>query len=130
MKKYLKITNDLERAKKFFEDQMAYTIGPVGLKELIAKDVNSFNLLDVRRYEDYIEGHIPFAVHSPYEKLAENLKILEKDKPTIVYCYELTCGLAKSAIMVLLDNYFPSLELEGGIQTWKKKGFEIIKTEV
>jgi len=130
MKKYIDITNDLGRAKKFFENEMAYKIGPVGLKELIEKDVNSFNLLDVRRYEDYLEGHIPYAVHIPYGKLIENIKLLEREKPTIVYCYELTCGLAKQAIMVLLDNYFPSLELEGGIKTWKEKGFDIIKTEV
>ncbi len=37
MKKYIEITNDLERAKKFFENEMAYKIGPVGLKELIEK---------------------------------------------------------------------------------------------
>lgn len=130
MKKYLHITKDLDRAKKFFEDQIAYFIGPVGLKELIERDVNSFNLLDVRRYEDYLEGHIPYATHIPYDTLAENLKTLDIEKSTIVYCYDLTCGLAKQAIMVLLSNNFPVLELKGGMHTWKQKGFEIIKTEV
>lgn len=130
MKKYMYVTKDLERAKKFFEDQMGYLVGPVGLKHLIDHDVNSFNLLDVRHYEDYLEGHIPYAVHSPYETLTENLKILEKDKPTIVYCYDITCGLAKQAIMTLLDNDFPVVELLGGMKSWKQKGFETIKTEV
>lgn len=129
MWEYLSITKDTDRAKKFFENFLAYTTGPYSLNELIKKDVKSFTLIDVRAYEDYIEGHIPFAMHVPFEKIHEHLNLLDREKPTIVYCYEQNCQLAKKASIAFLENYFPTIELEGGFKAWKEHDYEIVKTD-
>ena len=50
MFKYLSITKDTERAKKFFENFLAYTTTAYSLNELMKQDVDSFNLVDVRAY--------------------------------------------------------------------------------
>lgn len=129
MLEYLSITNDVDRAKKFFESFLGYTTGPYNLHELIKKDVNSFNLVDVREYEDYTRGHIPFATHIPFEKLKDNLKRIQREKPTIVYCYDETCNLAKKAANVLLQEYFPTIELIGGFESWKNHGYDVVRTK-
>ncbi len=129
MFKHLSITNDTIRAKKFFEDLLAYTTTPYTLNELFNSDINSFTIADVRAYDDYNEGHIPFAIHLPSDKIAENLHLLDKEKPTILYCYEQHCHLAKNSAIVLLDHYYPVIELEGGFDAWKKHGYDIVKTD-
>lgn len=126
---YLSITKDTDRAKKFFENFLSYTTDPFTLNELIKKDVNAFTLVDVRAYEDYLDGHIPFAVHIPSEKLGEYLNLLDREKPTIVYCYDQNCHLAKKSSMVFLENYFPTIELDGGFKAWKQRDYEIVKPD-
>lgn len=61
MNEYKEITMDTRRAYEYFLNEISYSIGAHELKELISNDLNSFNLVDVRKYEDYIDGHIPFA---------------------------------------------------------------------
>ncbi len=129
MLQYMSITKDTDRAKRFFENFLAYTTTPYSLNELMKKDTNSFNLVDVRAYEDYIAGHIPFAIHIPPDKITQNVHMLDKEKPTIVYCYEQNCHLAKTSCMVFLENYIPTIELEGGFKSWKDHNYDIIKIE-
>ncbi len=129
MFKHLPITKDIHRAKKFFEDLLAYTTTPYSLNELLEKDIEEFNLVDVRAYDDYIDGHIPFAVHIPSDDIKGNIHILDKSKPTIIYCYEQHCHLAKNSALVLLDYGYPTIELEGGFAAWKKHGYDIVKTD-
>lgn len=129
MWQYLSITKDTDRAKKFFENFLSYTTDPYSLNELIKKDVNAFTLVDVRAYEDYINGHIPFAVHIPADKLKEHLNLLDREKPTIVYCYDQNCHLAKKSSIAFIENYFPTIELDGGFKAWKQREYEIVKTD-
>ena len=42
------LTKDLNRAKRFFEDILAYTIGPFSLEDIIENNINTINILDVR----------------------------------------------------------------------------------
>ena len=65
----------------------------------------------------------------PAEDIKDNLHLIDRKKPTIVYCYEQHCHLAKNCIMILLENYFPTIELEGGFKSWKDHGYDIIKTD-
>lgn len=129
MHKYLSIVKDLDRAKKFFENFVAYTIDSYELEQMTKEKLNSFNLVDVRTYDDYTNGHIPFAEHLPLEQIPEALKILDKEKPTIIYSYDICCNLAKHAALILLEHKYPVIELIGGFKAWKKHGFDIIKID-
>ena len=74
---------DPAKAKKFFEDKVTFTTGPIELQHMI-EEGEEINIVDVRAAEDYEEGHIPGAVNLPQEKWG-TFEGLEKDKTNIVY---------------------------------------------
>lgn len=124
---YWDITKNTKRAKEYFENALAYNIGPSALKYLIENDLESFNLIDVRKYEDYIEGHIPYATHVPFDKIYDNWKQFTKDKPNILCSSGPFCHLAKKCAAIAADHGYPVMELSGGFKAWKKHDYEIIK---
>lgn len=124
---YLKITKDTHRAHEHFLNEICYHISPGKLNRLIKKELDSFNLVDVRMYEDYLEGHIPFATHVPHKELEENFNKFSKDKINIVYSSNMACLLAKKCAVKLTEHGYPVMELAGGFKCWKKHDFDIIK---
>ena len=64
--------NDTSAQKKYFGQKVAYSACPFGLNDIIKDDIKDFNIVDVRNYEDYIDGHIPFAVHIPIDEFEEH----------------------------------------------------------
>ena len=123
------VTKDLSRAKKFFEDIISYTIGPFSLDEMITHRINTLNIVDVRDYNNYIEGHIPYAIHIPYKEAKEHLDMLDKDKITIVYTYSDSCPRAYKTALELIEKHYPAVVLRGGFKEWKKFEFDIIKSD-
>ena len=79
--KIKEIRFDTKRAQCFFQELLAYTIGPIELKDLL--DVGKVNLVDVRRFEDYEVSHIPGAISIPKEELADNTNKLSKEEITV-----------------------------------------------
>ncbi|MGH9785882.1 MAG: rhodanese-like domain-containing protein [Terriglobia bacterium] len=117
------------KSKKYFQDKMAFTTGPVEL-ERWAKQGQPVNIVDVRAAEDYAEGRIPGAVNLPKDQWgdAKKLKaILHKDKINVLYCYSHVCHLAATAAVEFAAKGYPVMELEGGWRWWKNDGFEIEK---
>lgn len=122
------ITEDLSRAKKFFENIVSFTIGPFSLDDTISRRIETINILDVREYEDYIEGHIPYAIHIPYKEVEEHIKMLNKERVTIVYSYSDSCPRAYNSALELIEKHFPAVILRGGFREWKKFDLDIIKS--
>ena len=125
---HAEITNDLSRAKKFFENIVAYTIGPYTLADIIEEKRNSVNIIDVREYNDYIKAHIPYSTHFPYKKTSENLELLDKTKVTIIYTYNDSCPRAYKTALGLIEKHYPVVVLRGGFKMWKKAELDIIKS--
>ncbi len=123
------ITKDLNRAKKFFEDIISFTIGPYSLDEMIAGRIDNINIVDVREYDNYIKGHIPYAVHIPYKEIKEHVNMLDKDKITIVYTYSDSCPRAYNSALAFIEQHYPAVVLRGGFKAWKKFDFDIIKND-
>lgn len=84
----------------------------------------SVNVIDIRRAEDYANGHIPGAIHIPRENW-QDPKGLSKEKTNIVYCYAQTCHLAAAAALKFAQKGYSVVELEGGFDNWKNAGFAI-----
>ncbi|MBQ4123465.1 hypothetical protein IJD44_07105 [bacterium] len=129
MFKLEKVIKDFSRAKKYFEDIVSYTIGPYTLDEIIKNKIDTINILDVRDYDNYIDGHIPYASHIPHKQIEENLEILDKSKITIIYSYTDSCPRAYNTALKLVENHYPAVILRGGFKIWKKFDFDIIKTD-
>ncbi len=122
------ITKDLSRGKKFFEDIISFTVGPFTLDEIIANRVNTITIVDVREYNDYIEGHIPYAIHIPYKEAKDHTDMLDKDKVTVIYTYSDSCPRAYKTALEIIEKHYPAIILRGGFKEWKKFDFDIIKS--
>ena len=115
--------HDPAKAKQYFEDKLAFTLGPVELDHMIKEGTN-INIVDVRAAEDYAKGHIPGAINLPKEKW-DTLEGLEKDKVNVLYCYTMVCHLAAGAAAHFAGRGFPVMELEGGFETWKEYDLDV-----
>ena len=76
--KYL--TENTKKAEEFFLNELSFIMSPFELKRKIDDDIEDINIVDVRKYDDYIDGHIPFAIHVPFDSLEEHLVMFEKHK--------------------------------------------------
>ena len=77
---------------------------------------NAYQLLDVRFPEEYTEDRIPGAKLIPLGELSKRLKELNKDQPYIVYCH--SGPRSAVAALILNENKFEALSLQGGIRDW------------
>lgn len=105
-----------QKAQCFFSKLLAFTLGPVELKELM--DEGKVRVVDVRRAEDYEIAHIPSAISIPYEEIDKNFEKLSKEEVTVVYCYNQQCHIGAKAALTLADYGYPVMLLEGGFKTW------------
>lgn len=114
--KILNIRNNTEEAANYFSKKLAFTLGPVELKEL--SEEKNIKIIDVRLESDYQVGHIPGAISIPYEQMADKMNELNKDDLHVVYCYNNFCHLGARAAYMLAQNNYSVMELDGGFKTW------------
>lgn len=110
------LRHDSEKAQKFFAKQIAYTLGPIELKELM--DEGKVKLVDVRANVDYEINHIPGAISIPKDELGQRIGELSKDEINVVYCYNQQCHLGVKAAYIIAEYGYPVMLLEGGYKTW------------
>jgi rhodanese-related sulfurtransferase len=85
-------------------------------------------ILDIRKRDEFSEGHITDAINVPFEKLNDSLKELEKYKarPIIVVCK--TGTTAGSAVAALTKAEFSEVfRLNGGMMDWNAQKLLTIK---
>jgi CRP-like cAMP-binding protein len=73
--------------------------------------------IDVRYAEEYDEGHMPGAILIPLFELRNRIGELDKSQRYVVYCH----GGSRSAVatLVLAQNQFDVVSLEGGVRDWE-----------
>ncbi len=111
------------KAKAYFEDKLAFTIGPVELDRWIKSGENNLIIVDVRDAEDFFKDHIPEAINLPKDQW-NNPQELGRSKTNVVYSYTERCHLAASACAIFADKGFSVMELEGGFQFWNASRHE------
>ncbi|NBG89630.1 rhodanese-like domain-containing protein [Isachenkonia alkalipeptolytica] len=83
-----------------------------GLEQL-EENPDDYFVIDMRRGEDYEEGHLPGAVHVSYDQLAQAMDSVPQDKEILIYCYTgQTSGQAVAAYQAM---GFDALSLGGGM---------------
>lgn len=122
------LTFEHKKARDFFLEEISFLTGPFELKDMIQEQIEDINIVDVRKYDDYIDGHIPFAIHIPFDSFDEHLNMLEKDKVNVFYCYNAYCKLGAKACYMAAEKGYPVMLLEGGFKIWQKLGYECVKT--
>ena len=75
-------------------------------------------LLDVRPTAEYETGHLPGAESLPLEQLPDRLTELPRNRQIVAYCRGAYCLLADEAVVVLRDNGFDAVRVDGGWLEW------------
>lgn len=114
--KIKELRHNTQEAQEYFTKKLAYTLGPVELKNFMEK--GGIKVIDIRLKADYDIGHIPGAISIPKEELDKRLQELSKDEINIVYCYNQQCHLGYSACLILAEYGYPTMLLEGGFKVW------------
>ena len=117
-KKLQDLRKNTSKAEDFFTHIMAYTLGPMEVKEMLEEE--NVVLLDVRDKEAYDESHIPQAISIPRSELDDRLVEMAKDNLHIVYCYNQQCHLGACACRLLASKGYPCMLMEGGFQSWSE----------
>lgn len=111
------IDKTTQAAVEHFERKLAFEIGPIGLH--FAKEANEpLQIIDLRTKEFFEKGHVPGAVNVVYEELEKYASKLNKDKTTILYCYDALCNLGAKGALFLAKKGFKVKELVGGYDGW------------
>lgn len=105
-----------EKAMNYFAKNLAYTLGPVELKEMM--DKHKIKLIDVREKEDYEISHLPNAVNIPYADLKDSLEFLSTEEINVIYCYNYLCHLGDRAAFRLAEAGYPVMLMQGGFESW------------
>ena len=112
---------------KYFQAKLSAELGPHNVKRLLDEDPRQVVLLDVRSREGFEAGHLPGAVHIPFEALPQRAKELPRNKDIVTYCWNVTCILCTKAAYVLAKRGYRAREMLGGIAEWQTAGFPIEK---
>ena len=86
-------------------------------KEIMATE-NNYIILDVRRQDEYSEGHIPGAICIPNESIGtdEIPELPDKDQLILVYCR--SGNRSKQAAQKLVQLGYINVVEFGGIMDW------------
>ena len=88
---------------------------------------STVQLLDVRRPEEYKAGHLQGAFLANWmdkKEFEERIQYLDKNKPVYVYC--LAGSRSAAAAEWLVEKGFANVvNMQGGINAWKKEGKEL-----
>lgn len=77
---------------------------------------SGYQLLDVRYAEEFDEEHISSAILIPLYEIRDRMNELNKKTKYIAYCH--SGNRSSVAVMMLNQNSFDVLSLEGGIRDW------------
>ncbi len=111
-------------ARRYFQDKLAFTTGPVELDRWIKTGEDNLVIVDVREAEDFAKGQIPGSINVPKERW-HNPEGLSKNKTNVVYCYTQQCHLGANACLQFASMGYPVMELEGGFATWKDNDLDV-----
>lgn len=112
-------TWNAQRAYRYYSEALIYEIAPYSINEAIKNKDNSIIIVDVRDPEPYKTAHIPGAINLPFNQW-DLPKGLNKEKTIVVYCYSITCNLAKRAVLHFLKQSYTIKEMKGGWSIWQE----------
>ncbi len=97
--------------------------------EEFEKGINQSNIqvLDVRTTGEFLNGHIKNSLHADWlnnDQFKERTEYIDKDKPVYIYCLS-GARSAAAAEWLRKNGYIEVLELNGGLNAWKKNNKEL-----
>jgi rhodanese-related sulfurtransferase len=100
-------------------------ISPQKVYEILKAKDPKYIILDVRTKEEFDSGHLDSALLIPVDELEIRFGELLKNKPVIVYCKSGSRS-AKSAGILIANNFSPVYDMTGGIDAWTGLGYPVV----
>jgi hydroxyacylglutathione hydrolase len=116
------------------EDLQAYAQQGGKLNRIVSKSILELKngsapkdalVLDVRRADEFEEGHLPGAINVAHTRLLERLNEIPKDKTILVHCR--TDNRSAFAAGLLDAKGYPVVHLSGGFVEWSANGAPVVK---
>ena len=107
-------------------EEKAVMVTPEEMQTILhSEDVQ---LIDVRTPEEYSDGHIENSQNIDFKSptFGEDILVLDKSKPVIVYCKSGKRS-GNSSKILMKAGFAKVYDLEGGILEWKEKGLEVVQ---
>jgi rhodanese-related sulfurtransferase len=103
-----------------------FTISPQEARALQADPRTTF--VDVRSPNDFTARHIVGAINVPISHLEEDLQLLSKDRPVIVYCAirDEEHSIRRHVVQLLRARGYNAFALAGGLDAWISSGFAVV----
>jgi rhodanese-related sulfurtransferase len=110
---------------KHYEDKLAYEIDSWDLNEVI-RSGKQVVVIDARSADAYAKGHIPNAVSIPHRNMNEQTTaFIGKESLVVVYCDGIGCNASTKGALNMAKLGFKTKELIGGLDWWKRDGYEV-----
>ena len=116
-----------EEAHRFFAAKLGLETDPSDVHhDLTQGNHTGFLLIDVRSAANHAQCHLPGAVSLPHRVIShETTAGFSKEQLLVVYCWGPACNAATRAAAKLSALGFQVKEMIGGIEYWRKEGFEV-----
>jgi rhodanese-related sulfurtransferase len=85
-------------------------------------------VLDVRSPEEYEAGHIPGALHIPFDQVAKRVSEIEAPNGVAVYC-KVGPRARKGEQALIAAGYTSVFHLQGGFDAWEAAGLPVERGE-
>src|SRR5512135_458611 len=109
---------------EFFKAKLENETDPSDLKETLDNS-NELIIVDARSSVAFEQEHIPNAISLPHRTMnAESTAHLDKSKIYVSYCDGIGCNASTKGAYKLAQLGFRVRELIGGLEWWKREGFE------
>lgn len=108
----------LGQAEAYFASELPFTISPEDVYNVVQSKDPGYQILSVRKGEDYAKGHIEGAINAPWTTVADPavLSQLDPNKKVIVYCYTGHTG-GEVAMFLNLMGY-EAINMKFGMSGW------------
>ncbi|MEM9250753.1 MAG: rhodanese-like domain-containing protein [Planctomycetota bacterium] len=99
------------------------------LRELLADERERTLVVDVRRWGEYDDGHIPGAVCIPVAELRRSDPVLAGATSVVVYAGSYESPLSPAAAKKLIaEGYVNVYDFRGGLEFWEDEGGDVEST--
>ncbi|RLT93514.1 rhodanese-like domain-containing protein [Ketobacter sp.] len=114
---------------EFYQAKLMYETDSWDLSEALNRG-EPVVVIDARSKEAYEREHIPSAINIPHRSMnAESTAHLDKSKLYVTYCDGIGCNASTKGALNLAHLGFKVKELLGGIDWWRRDGYETQGTE-